>query len=203
MKAKLTLCVSPTDDGFFVGHSWIMIKNVGDEDFMIGDYLLEAGKTLTMGKYMGLPIGLHKEDGVYYNVECIEQNKYFRLRRNIGISTTIYDKDIEKIQMYLLTNTDNDSYDLALDNCCHFSTGLWNSFSDFKVREDLAPVVLFNQLLLHKMPRGIKRHRRIKLPKDMLSRRFKVDTMVVNEDILNDLCDNQDSDKHILRLDEE
>lgn len=203
MKAKLTLAVSPTDDGLFVGHSWIIIKNVGDEDFIIGDYLLEVGKTLTMGKYMGLPIGLHNENGVYYNLECIEQNKYFRLRRNIGITKIIYDEEINKIQMYLLNNADLDSYDLALDNCCHFSTGLWNSTCDFKVRTDLAPAILFNQILITKLPKGYKKHRRIKLPKDMLHRRFKIDSNIVNEDILNDLCDNQDSSNHIIDISNE
>ncbi|MCQ2977882.1 MAG: hypothetical protein MJ232_07705 [archaeon] len=203
MKAKFTLAVSPTDDGLFVGHAWIIIKNIGEEPFLVGDYLLEESKTLTMGKFMGLPIGHHKEDGVYYNLECIEQNKYHRLKRNIAISKIIHDKEIEKIQGYLL-NCKCDTYDLTQDNCCHFAIGFFNAVIDeLNLTMYTAPVMLFNHLLVAKLPKGFKRYKRIKLPKDMLSRRFKFDTGVINEDILNDLCDNRDSDNHILELGDE
>ena len=144
-----------------------------------------------------------KEDGVYYNLECIEQNKYHRLKRNIAISKIIHDKEIEKIQGYLL-NCKCDTYDLTQDNCCHFAIGFFNAVIDeLNLTMYTAPVMLFNHLLVAKLPKGFKKYRRIKLPKDMLSRRFKFDTGVINEDILNDLCDNQDSDNHILELGDE
>lgn len=203
MKAKFTLVVSPTDDGLFVGHAWIMIKNIGDESFLVGDYLLEESKTLTMGKFMGLPIGLHKYNGVYYNLECIEQNRFHRLRRNIAISKIIHDDEIKKIQPYLL-NARVDTYDLTQDNCCHFAIGFWNAVIDeIKFEVYTAPIMLFNHLIAVKAPKGFKKYKKVKMPKDMLSRRLKIDTEVVNEDVLNNLCDNQDSDSHILELGDE
>lgn len=106
-----------------LGHTFIAIENTSSDDMMIGKYILNPGKTVTVAVWSIL-----EHFGVWYNVESnyIEYcNKY---NGRVSLSKEINEEDVKKISEFIKSNDNWDPY----RNCGYFATKLWNTVAKDK-----------------------------------------------------------------------
>lgn len=104
-----------------LGHAWISIENISNEDIVIYNYTIPAGETVAIGTW-----SLSKHFGIWFNIESnyiVSTNKY---DGRYSITTGIGIEDIEKINNFMINH---DKWGI-LRNCSYFALSFWNEIAE-------------------------------------------------------------------------
>lgn len=139
-----------------LGHSFLSIENISEENFKIGNRIVAPNETIALGTW-----SIQAHFGVWYNVESNYISEYDKYNGRVSITTGINLEDIVVINEYISKN-DNWS---PLDNCSNFALGLWNG-----IAEDSEKIEI-----------GL-----IKTPKKIAIELAKFDSYEINKEIITD-----------------
>lgn len=99
------------------GHSFIAIKNLGDNDVYIRDYKIEKDDELTFGAW-----GIDDHFGIWYDLEAQYQHKAKRYKGVVSISTYINSSKLGLVNEFILKN---DTWTFS-HNCTYLAISIWN-----------------------------------------------------------------------------
>lgn len=114
-----------------LGHSFLGIENIGDEDITIGKSTLSPLDSLTFGTW-----SIQAHFGVWYNVESEYIRTCNKYDGRISITTGINSDDLAKINSFINSH----DYWTPTNNCSNFALNLWNTIAD-KEEELLRPFI--------------------------------------------------------------
>lgn len=114
-----------------LGHAFITVKNVTDNNQQIGAYTLRPNEECSIGTW-----GMNAHWGIWYNVE----STYLTLSRyegRVSVTQGITDSDVSLLNEYI---KNNDTW-TPFKNCSYFAVDLWNLASDADEFFDLGGLI--------------------------------------------------------------
>ena len=106
---------------FNLGHSFIGIQNISDEDIYIYNYKISPNESISIGTW-----SIWEHWGVWFNVESNYISIHNKYDGRLSITTGINNNDLEKLTKYI---EDEDKWTL-LGNCSYFALNMWNCVSE-------------------------------------------------------------------------
>ena len=110
--AILYLCAAGPRGRYIWGHAWIMIKNISDEDIVIGENIIPPGTMISAG--------LHHDGGLKYNRELETFN---------GCTVSAKEKYMNAKELEICKKEMFSSrwswYEYFAHNCTNFATSVW------------------------------------------------------------------------------
>ena len=99
------------------GHSFIAIKNLGDNEIYIKDYKIEKDDELTFGAW-----GIDDHFGIWYDLEAQYQQKAKRYKGIVSVSSYINSSKLDKVNEFIETH---DTWTFN-HNCTYLAISIWN-----------------------------------------------------------------------------
>lgn len=100
-----------------LGHSFLSIENISDEDITVGKMLVGAGEEIALGTW-----SVKSHFGVWYNLEGNYTKDYRKYDGRISITIGLTLDDLNKVNEYI---EDNDHWSV-FKNCSYFALNLYN-----------------------------------------------------------------------------
>lgn len=103
---------------FNLGHSFLSIKNVSEQDITLAGKTIDAGEEIYIGAW-----SLSAHFGIWYNIENNKIDIYGSYDGRVSVSTGISNEDVKVLSDFILNN---DIW-TPLKNCSCFAINAWNS----------------------------------------------------------------------------
>lgn len=116
---------------FNLGHSFLSIENISDEDIKVGKVTLAPDKAVTIGAW-----SIKAHFGVWYNVESLYIKDYNKYDGRVSITAGINKDDLEVMSQFI----DNHDIWTPFRNCSNFALNLWNTVAS-DTEELVKPVI--------------------------------------------------------------
>lgn len=124
--ATLKIISCPTNSSLnsssgLLGHSFLVVTNVGNSTITVGHMNVPVGESITLGTFSNRS----KHNGIWYNIEgyCGLNKSYY------GLTTALTGSDLTTLNK---TINANDNWTVS-KNCSYFAKTVWNSVSSVKV----------------------------------------------------------------------
>jgi hypothetical protein len=104
-----------------LGHAFLSIENISEEDIVVYNYTIPAGETVSIGTWC-----LSNHFGIWFNIESNYIDNCNKYDGRYSITTGISLEDIETIDDFM---KDHDKWG-ALRNCSYFALSLWNEIAE-------------------------------------------------------------------------
>lgn len=100
-----------------LGHSFLSVENISDEDIIVGKMTLGAGEEIALGTW-----SVKAHFGLWYNLEGNYTKAYRKYDGRISVSIGLTLDDLDKVNEYI---KDNDHWGVY-KNCSYFALNLYN-----------------------------------------------------------------------------